>query len=195
MMRSSTVVFLGFISSFVIIGCNNADYSPKPRGFHRIELPEKEYQVSTTGCPFQFEVPEYAVLGKDDSDESQDCWLNMDFPKFNARLHISYFDINPNATFEELTEDARTFAFKHTAKATAIDQIVIKRDKQQVYGLKYYIKGNTASNIQFFVSDSTKHYLRAALYFNEKPHLDSIQPVLDFIRADIDHMIDSFEWK
>lgn len=185
------VVILG-----TIISCTNpSDYSPKPRGFFRISFPEKTYQEAKTGCPFTMDIPSYSVLRDDLTAGAQPCWKNLDFPDYNARLHISYFKISPQAPFSALTEDARTFAFKHTAKASAIDQRRISRPEDAVYGLTYYIKGNTASNLQFFVSDSTKHYLRAALYFNEKPNMDSIAPVLEFIQADVERMVHTITWK
>ncbi|WP_240458440.1 MULTISPECIES: hypothetical protein [Sphingobacterium] len=123
------------------------------------------------------------------------CWKNLDFPQFNARLHLSYFNIGPHSTLEQLTEDARTFVFKHTTMASAIEQKDIFIKEQNIYGLEYEIQGNTASNYQFFISDKSKHYLRGALYFNEKPHLDSIQPVLDFVKKDIRHLINSTKWQ
>lgn len=171
------------------------DYSPKPRGHFRIDFPEKAYQPIAAGCPFSFEIPAYSKLQEDLSPGAKPCWKNLDFPAYNARLHISYIPINEQAPLSQLTEDARTFAFKHTAKATAIDQSKINIPSKNIYGLTYYIRGNTASNLQFFVSDSSKNYLRAALYFNEKPNIDSIQPVLEFIRADVEHIISSFSWK
>lgn len=176
--------------------CSGGDYSPKPRGFFKIDFPEKSYtHLKAEGCPYSFEAPVYAMLVDDQSRDSEPCWKNLDFPQFNARLHISYFRISPKSPFEELTEDARTFAFKHTSKATAIDQQRIYRPDDRIYGLQYFIKGNTASNYQFYVSDSTTHYLRGALYFNERPHLDSIQPVLEFVREDIQHLINTLKWK
>lgn len=126
---------------------------------------------------------------------TQSCWKNVDFPQFNAKLHLSYFDIDKNITFAQLTEDARTFVFKHTAKATSIDQKKISRPAHKIFGLEYFIQGNTASNYQFYVSDSTQHYLRGALYFNEKPNLDSIKPVLEFLKMDIEHLISTIRWK
>ncbi|SFT01096.1 gliding motility lipoprotein GldD [Sphingobacterium wenxiniae] len=187
--------FFGILVSLASCGNQASDAMPKPRGFFRLYFPEKTYQPIEQGCPFSFEMPTYAVWAPDLSEKAKPCWKNLDFPNFNARLHISYFNITPEASFAELTEDARTFAFKHTAKATAIDQVVIHHTETDVHGILYEIRGNSASNVQFFVSDSTKHYLRGALYFNEKPHLDSIKPILDFIRADIDHLINTFSWK
>lgn len=186
------LVFLLLIS---FTACNNAEFSPKPRGFYRISFPEKTYLSIKEDLPYSFEIPSYATLNIDSSEGTNRYWKNLDFPTFNATLHISYFPISSKANLNQLTEDARTFAFKHSAKASAIDQITINKTHKNVYGLTYLIKGNTASNLQFFLTDSTNKYLRAALYFNEKPNLDSIQPVLDFLRRDIDHIVDTFEWK
>lgn len=181
---------------FVVISCQNTDYMPKPRGYHRIDFPERVYrEVEDDGCPFRFEVPLYSRLQDDHSRNAGPCWKNLDFPQFNARLHISYSAISADVPLMQLTEDARTFAFKHTAKATAIDSKDIRMSEHHVYGLEYGIKGNTASNYQFYVSDSTRHYLRGALYFNEKPNLDSIQPVLDFLTEDMRHLIRTLRWK
>ena len=92
-------------------------------------------------------------------------------------------------------EDARTFAFKHTVKATSIDEGVISYSDRKVYGIYYTIDGNAASSAQFFLTDSTKNYLRGALYFNTEPRLDSIQPVLTFVKKDMEVLIKSFRWK
>ncbi|GHE46271.1 gliding motility lipoprotein GldD [Sphingobacterium griseoflavum] len=185
----------GWFIISLLFACQAPDHSPKPRGFFRIDLPEKSYTVAATGCPFLFEQPTYAKLSPDQTDGAHPCWKNLDFPQFNARLHLSYFGINAEAPLKQLTEDARTFAFKHTTKATSIDQVKIHKPEKKLYGVTYLIHGNTASNLQFFVSDSSKHYLRGALYFHEKPHLDSIQPVLDFIQQDIEHLLHTFTWK
>jgi len=169
-------------------------YSPKPRGYHRIVFPEKAYHRYSADCPYTFDIPVYAAMEPDRSSDAQPCWMDIRFPQFNARIHLSYMPVLNRENFNELVEDARTFAFNHTVRATAIDQQRIRRPEADVYGLKYEIKGNAASSIQFFVTDSAKHYLRGALYFHEKPRLDSIQPVLDFIKADIDTLIHSLRW-
>lgn len=186
---------LVFIFSWILISCS-ADYSPKPRAYHRIDFPEKQYiQQQVDGCPFEFEIPAYSVLTNDVTRNSAPCWKNIDFKDYNARLHLSYFQISNNAPLSQLTEDARSFVFKHTSKATAIDQQSIEIPQHNVSGLEYNIKGNTASNFQFYVTDQQNHYLRGALYFNEKPNLDSIYPVLDFLKTDIKHIINTIRWK
>lgn len=179
---------------FSIYGCRQ-EYSPKPRGYFRISLPEKAYQPFTSQCPYTFDFPVYAEMVPDKSHDAQPCWMDVYFPEFNARIHLSYMPVTGADNLNKLTEDARTFAFNHTVKATAIDQQRIDIPEANVHGLKYSIKGNTASGVQFYLTDSTSHYLRGALYFNEKPRLDSIQPVLEFLRADIDTLIYSLRWK
>jgi gliding motility-associated lipoprotein GldD len=184
----------GLVLACFAVGCKQP-YSPKPRGYFRIVLPEKVYHPFSSDCPYVFDVPTYAQMEPDRSADAQPYWMDIHFPQFNARIHLSYMPISGRDNFNELVEDARTFAFNHTVRATAIDQQRISRPEANVYGLKYEIKGNTASNIQFFVTDSIHHYLRGALYFHEKPRLDSIQPVLDFIKADIDTLVHSLRWK
>lgn len=189
-------LFIVAIAAFLIAACGNNDYSPKPRGYHRIVFPEKEYELADiAGCPFSFEKPIYSVVKEDDKAPDQPCWKNLEFPQFNSKLHLSYYKISPKATLDELREDARTFVFKHTSKASAIDQASIFIPEHNIQGLEYIIQGNTASNYQFYLTDGKKNYLRGALYFNEKPNLDSIQPVLDFLKKDIKHLIHTVRWK
>ena len=179
----------------------NHDYSPKPRGYYRIVFPEKEYRPYTGTAPFSFLYPKYAVIDTDSTSRkstkliNMKSLLNMNFTQFNGTLHLSYESIASKKVFNELIEDAHSFAFKHTIKATSIDQGIIRYPDHNVYGIYYTIEGNAASSVQFFLTDSTKNYLRGALYFNNEPKLDSIQPVLTFVKKDVDLMIKSFRWK
>jgi gliding motility-associated lipoprotein GldD len=171
------------------------DYSPKPRGYFRIALPKKEYQEYGGGCPFVFQYPKYAVVEPDRKPGSEPCWLNVQFPQFNGTLHLSYEAITSKKKFDMLTEDSYKLASKHTVKATAIDQGVISNPFYKVYGIYYTIDGNNvASSAQFYLTDSTKNYIRGALYFNSEPRVDSLKPVLDFVKKDVDVMIKSFRW-
>ena len=184
-----------FLCLLAFSACNSNNYTPKPRGYFKIDFPAKSYQVYDNGCPFSFDYPHYANMAVDRSRGAEPCWYNLIFPQFNGRLHLTYYDVSSKKEYENLVEDARTFAFKHTVKANAIDQKIINYPEKKVYGIYYAIEGNTASSVQFFLTDSLKHYFRAALYFNEKPRYDSIQPVVSFIKKDLDRMISTFKWK
>lgn len=169
--------------------------TPKPKGYFRIDFPKKAYQTYNSNCPFTFEYPVYAKMVIDTDKNAQQCWNNLDFPQFNGQLHLTYHDVFSAKGYNKMTELARELAMKHTIKASAIDQKIINYPDKKVYGIYYAIEGNTASSVQFFLTDSAKHYFRGALYFNERPQYDSIQPVVKFIKKDIDRLIETFKWK
>jgi gliding motility-associated lipoprotein GldD len=188
--------FYLFLLTFAIASCaGSSDYSPKPRGYFRIEYPKKNYLSFNQNPHYSFDYPIYAKMLVDSSEMQQANWYNLSFPQFNAKLHISYYNFRTEEEFNKLVEDARKLAFKHTVKATGIDEGRINIPEKKVYGIYYSISGNTASSTQFILTDSTKNFLRGALYFNEKPQEDSIQPIIDFIKVDIDRMIKTFKWQ
>lgn len=172
-----------------------SNYTPKPRGYFRIEFSAKKYQNYKSNAPYSFDYPVYAQIQADTRKDAQPYWIDVAFPQFNGRIHVSYLAIKSPQMLNQLSEDARTFAFKHTVKATSIDEGIIYYPKKKVYGIYYTIEGNTASAVQFYLTDSSKNYLRGALYFNEQPRIDSIKPVLNFIKKDIDVFIKTFQWK
>jgi gliding motility-associated lipoprotein GldD len=181
------------ILSLTLAGCKQ-DYSPKPRGYFRIDLPDKQYVRFDSAYPYSFEYPVYAKVTADNRATSEPYWINIDFPQFQGRIYISYKPVKNNLT--EYLEDARTFVVKHIPKAEAIDDTLIYRPEDRVFGLVYYIQGSqAASPCQFFVTDSSANFLRGALYFNVSPNNDSLAPVLAFIEEDIRHMVDTFLWK
>lgn len=192
------IKFLVIIISLVtFVSCSNDDdddvFTPKPKGYYRIDFPEKKYVLYDSTCPYSFEIPNYSFIDNDKHLGADPCWLNINFPKFNAQIHLSYKIVTNN--LDTILDQSRDFAIKHQIKATGLDETVIIRDSAHVYGLVYDISGNTASNIQFYLTDSTHHFMRGALYFNAVPNIDSQKVVVDFIRKDIEHLITTFKWK
>lgn len=176
----------------LLLSCNNNNKSnPKPKAYFRIDLPEKDYIRYNDKCPYSFDYPEYSIILK--GKKSHPCWLSIYFPKNDATIYLTYKQVKGN--LKKLTEDTRDMVYKHTIKASAIKEKNYKNDSSNVYGILYNIKGNVASNVQFYMTDSTRHFLRGSLYFNNSPNKDSIAPVLNFIRKDIIHMIETTKWK
>jgi len=167
--------------------------TPKPKGYFRIDLPEKKYTMyQSPACPFQFEIPDYAVVENYRDSLAQPCWKYIQYPRFNAEIFLSYKEVDNNiSTF---LEDAHTLAYKHTVKAESIDETLIGTNNG-VSGIIYDIGGNAASSVQFYATDSTKHFIRGALYFNVSPQPDSLAPVIQFLREDIVRMITSLKFK
>ncbi len=184
-----------FLSLAFLIACSDS-HSPKPRGFFRIDLPEKEYVKFDSIFPYAFERPVYSRFEPDTREFAEPYWADLTFPQFRGAIHLSYKEVNSRDDLREYFEDARSFANKHIPKATAIRDELIIDEESQMYGMFYHLRGSeVASPIQFYVTDSTDHFLRGALYFNVTPNNDSLAPVIQFLEEDIRHMLNTMSWK
>jgi gliding motility-associated lipoprotein GldD len=168
-------------------------YTPKPRGYFRIEFPAKKYKKLDTPTPYTFQIPVYATTGHDPLNPDQPNWLTIEIPGNHAQIHLSYKKINNN--LETYIEESRTLAYKHSQKASSIEEQLFINPSQKVYGTIYTIKGNAASPMQFYLTDSIHHFLRGSLYIKEIPNSDSLQPVIKFLNQDVLQLIKTTEWK
>lgn len=185
-------IIYSFAIAFAFLSCNDSTL-PKPIGYYRIDLPEKEYNsIDSLPYPFIIELPQYAYpnLKRTKKDSN---FFNIDFPRFGARLHMSYAEVDTN--LPTLLEDSRTLVFKHSIKAQDISERLFHNNREKVYGILYGISGNAASSTQFFLTDSSNYFLRGALYFNVQTNPDSLEPVIDYIRNDVVHLMENFKWK
>lgn len=177
----------------LLTACSN-NYTPKPRGYFRFDLPEKEYQIfDSLGCPYSFQYPTYAILRADRFYNSEPYSFNLEFPAYKATLHLSYKKLNNN--LERITEHVHSFLYKHSIKADAIVPSLYDNPERHITGFLYDIGGNAASSVQFYVTDSTHHFLRGALYFYSTPNRDSLAPLIDFFREDIQYLMETVEFK
>ena len=181
----------------MFISCNSV-YTPKRRGYFKIDFPRHQYQVfDQPGFPYTFEYPVYANVVRDssffDTVPENPYWINIDFPRFNGRIYVSYKAIGPNK-FEKPRDDAFKMTFKHTLKASSIDQTVIQTPNG-IGGIYFHVGGNAATANQFFVTDTTRNFLRGALYFNTAPNEDSLGIVNQFLEKDMQHLINTFKWR
>jgi gliding motility-associated lipoprotein GldD len=178
----------------VVLTCCQDSYVPKPRGYYRIDFPAKEYRLFDTTFPYTFEYPVYGKIVRDSSRGAEPFWFNIVYHPYNAQLHISYKSIKGNLA--SYLNDAHTLVNKHIPKANAISQREYVDTVENVFGLVYEISGSdAASTYQFYLTDSTKNFVRGALYFDLVPNNDSLAPVIDFLKKDVEHMITTFRWK
>ena len=194
------IFFLFFVPCFLyLFSCNTNYTADKKRGYFRIDLPKKEYRIfDTLDYPYSFEYPVYAHVTGDstffDGKPENPWWINIDFPQFNGRIFVSYKEIGKNK-FDSLVNDAFKLSYKqHTYKASAIEDSAIVTPNN-VHGMYFTLAGNTATANQFFLTDSTRHFLRGALYFAATPNEDSIGIVNDFLKKDLLHLINTLKWK
>jgi gliding motility-associated lipoprotein GldD len=200
----------------LLIAACDRPFTPKERGYFRIDFPERSYQsFDEPGYPYAFEYPVYGRIAKDSSifDDNPDnpYWINVEFPQFNGRIYLSYktiggysvykvrrggrySDSTVTNTFEGLRDEAYRMTFKHTLKASGIADSVF-RNGNGVSGVYFRLEGDAATSRQFFVTDSTRHFLRGALYFDSSPNADSLSVVNDFLEQDVMRLIGSLRWK
>ena len=198
LMQLKTIIFIACLS-FIFSSCEDTIYMPKPRGFPKVVYPERSYQnFEETYCHFSFEYPKYIQIIQDTSFFNEKpvdpCWFDMYFPDFDARIHCSYYPIDTKNSYEKLREDAFRMAIEHSVKADYIDELPIRKPDGTI-GFIFDLDGPVASPFQFYLSDSTKHFIRGALYFNTKSRPDSLAPITNFIKKDIMHMVNSFKWE
>jgi len=184
-----------------------------PKDIFKIDFPQHSYQTfNEPGFPYSFEYPSYATISKQvDSSGQQPYWLNIEFNQFNGKIYLSYKSVNGYSvykiktqqgykdslsknSFDQLRDEAFNMTYKHTIKASGIVDSFF-RNKPGYAGMYFYVAGNAATSKQFFVTDSVKHFLRGALYFDATPNEDSIRVVSDFLEADVKHLIQTLTWK
>ncbi len=195
----------------------NAPYISKKRGYFNIELPKRGYQkFEREGFPYSFEYPVYAKIIQDstffDSNPENPYWINIDFPAFRGRIFLSYKIIGGKALyrvkqadgkykdslgtniFDKMVADAFTLTNKNDVVSSSIKDSLM-HTPNNITGVFFKVGGNAATAKQFFLTDSTKNFIRGALYFDVTPNADSLMPVQDFLQADMEHIINTFQWK
>lgn len=192
-------IYLFLLSCILFFpSCNSSYTQGKKKGYFKIDFPEKKYQVfNWPGYPYRFEYPAYASVIKDTTffdDKAGDYWINIDIPQLAGRIHISYKSISDQNNFDSLVRDGFKMAYKqHVNMATGINDSLM-HTPNGVEGIYFSLGGNTATANQFFLTDSTRHFLRGALYFDAAPNADSLSIVNEFLKRDLQHLINTLQW-
>ena len=192
-MNKYIIILLSCVA--ILTGCGKKA-QPKPYGYFRIDIPEHEYVEMTNLGPYSIEASIYCQPDKSDNTHATEAdeWINLVYPTINAKIHLSYKRINAS-TFQQVTEESHSLAYKHTVRADAIQESYYGNDTTRVYGILYEMKGNAASPAQFYVTDSVSNFLRGSLYFNHTPNADSIAPAANYVLQDMIHMIETLRWR
>lgn len=199
-MQNHVFILLGLI---LLVACQDSDdvaYSPKPRMYPYVELPDAHYQTvnGKSDCGFTFRKSTHArIVDREmffNEKLPDNCWFDLTYPAMNASVHFTYYPIGKNHTFDALSSESFQMVYEHSAVASGIEETPILEDGR-VRGMSFELKGPVASPYQFFLSDTTNHFFRGALYFHAQPNPDSIAPVLEYIHTDMDTLIKSLQWQ
>jgi gliding motility-associated lipoprotein GldD len=191
--------FISILLLAFLMACGEDEYTPKPRGYYQIYLPDKEYtSFDKPDYPYSFEYPVYGTIEKDtlffNEKTENPWWININFKDLGGKVYISYKEINSLHPLSKLLEDSYQMSHYHTKRADYINEPEF-HTANQVHGIYYEVGGNAASAFQFYATDSHRHFIRGALYFDTTPNVDSLKPVNKFLREDIQHLIQTLKWR
>lgn len=175
--------------------CESQDYVPKPKGFNRIDLPPHRYVSLQGDYPYDFEHSAHAVIRKDTFARAEPYWIYVYYPELKANVQLTYKTVNKDPKrFQELVNDAYKLASKHQIKAEAIEEMVMKTPSGKTANL-FQLEGEVPSQFQFYVTDTTTHFFRGALYFQTATKNDSLAPVIEYVKEDIVHLVNTLKWE
>jgi gliding motility-associated lipoprotein GldD len=184
--------------TLMFVSCRPNTPIPKPKGYFRYEFPEHAYQTfDSTSFPFTFEYPVYGKVTEDanlNRAENSPYWINVTFPQWDATIYLSYKEITTENTLDKLVAESYKLSSKHDVRADYINTPQFKT-RNGLSGVFYNVGGNAASAYQFFITDKTKHFLRGALYFNVPPNADSLMPATEFLKKDMEQLVETLRFK
>ena len=166
------------------------DPVPKEKAYFRIDMPQQEFAAWEGEC-FKAELPVYSAMAKHMSGEQ--CWQDWKFAEQRAQVYLTYKPVHSD--LGRLIEDAHDFKGKHRSKAVRIKSDRVLRDSSRVFGTMFTVDGDVASPMVFYLTDSTSHFLYGSLYFNCRPNADSLAPLTERLRSDIEHFAATLEWR
>lgn len=192
--RNISQGILLLITAAFFFSCES-EYIPKPKGYNRIDLPEHSYQQLTAAHPYTFEYSSHAVILKDSSYIAEPHWIDIYYPEFKSNIQITYKPIKKaSKSFDDLIGDSHKLASKHNVKAYSIDEGVIKTANGNTATI-FELEGQVPSQFQFYVTDSTNHFMRGAVYFRTATKNDSLAPVIEYMKMDVMHLLNTLKWK
>lgn len=171
------------------------DYLPKPLGYNRLELPPAEYEVVADTLPYSFEYSRHANLLADTSYIRERFWIEIYYPQLKANIHVTYKEIkNSDQLLKEFLDDSYTLTAKHQIKAYAINEVITKTPSGKTAVIAE-LEGEVPSQFQFTITDSTRNFVRGAVYFNTQIANDSLAPAIEYMKNEAMHFINTLEWK
>lgn len=181
------ILAFSLTAAFTTAACKD-DAVPKPSSYLRLDYPVAEYAAFENHCPYGFEMNAAAVI-----KEKQPCSFTVDYPKMKATVYLSYKPVQND--INTLLRDAQKLTYEHVIKADNIVEQPYINPNKKVYGMFYQVGGNAATNTQFYVTDSTRHFITGSVYFYAKPNFDSIMPAANYIKNDMQRLMETIYWK
>jgi gliding motility-associated lipoprotein GldD len=193
MNKCLTASFL--ICLFVLFACSDENPVPKPSTYLRMNLPEHSYRVYKSGCPYSMKLSNIYAPSNVEFPQSNYCVESIDLGPLNGTLFMYYINLPSKDSLAEIINFANDKVDEHKIKADKINFEQIIQPNKRVFGTFFELKGNVATNFQFYLTDSSTHFVRAEVLLNCRPNYDSLRPTLDYLKKDLMELVQHFEWK
>ena len=189
----SKTLFL-FLLVLFVSSCGGGEISiPKPPTYLRMNLPNHNYKLYNSVCPYTFEISEIFQVDDVNDETGQTCHKEIKLGPLNGVIHFSYINmVEPLSRYVNYSNDK---VDEHKIKANSIEDLKIIRKKDRVFGTFFELKGDVATPFQFYLTDSTKRFVSGVVYFNSVPNYDSLKPSLDYLKLDLMKLVNTFKWK
>jgi gliding motility-associated lipoprotein GldD len=180
---------------FFLLSCGGGDYLPKPKGYNRIDLPYRAFANLEEGKPYTFQYSVHARVEPDSFNLAETSWINLNYTSLGGKVHLTYLELDTKGKdIKTVVNDAINLTAKHQIKAYGIEESIMMTPKGYT-GVVAELTGEVPTQFQFFVTDSTRNFLRGALYFDTALKNDSLAPAIEYIKIDMAHLINTLEFK
>lgn len=174
--------------------CNDANPVPKPSTFLRTEFPEHTYRPYLSPQNFSFSLADLYMPKTFEQAKSNYSVQEIDLGPINGTLFLYYLRLSSKDSLSEIINFANDKVDEHKIMADKIDFEQIIEPQKSVFGTFFELKGNVATNFQFYLTDSSQHFLRGEILLNCRPNYDSLRPTLQYLKTDLQTLIKSFKW-
>lgn len=176
------------VGALIFLASCGPDPVPKPKAMLRLDYPSHAYRMLESHCPFTFE---YNRLARREGQGG--CNMVLDYTPMKGSIYLTYKTVEGN--LNQLLSDAQKLSYEHVVKADNILEQPYVDPDHKVYGMFYEVKGDAASQSQFYVTDSVSHFVTGSVYFYARPNYDSILPAAAYLQNDIRRLMESIRWK
>jgi len=182
-----------YLSYFICLFLSCNEYTPRPAAYPRVDRPGFDY-LRFDNTAFSFLYPADAKIEEVKIGDKSGYWFNILYTQYNATVYCTYLTIDKRSLTKAL-DDSYQLAYTHTSKAEGISQSEYTDSLNHKTGIIYDIKGLVAVPVQFYITDNNSNFLRGSLYFDQQVNVDSVAPIVNYIRADIVSLMESLKWK
>ena len=188
-------ILFTILVTIIFYACKNDSPVPKPPTYLRTEFPEHTYRMVSNDCPYELKLAEIYNYKPCIFEKSNFCMQQIDLGPLNGSLFLYYIRIPSKDSLPAIINYANDKVDDHKIKADKIDFTqLIDRDKR-VFGTFFELKGNVATNFQFYLTDSTNNFLRGEVLLNCRPNYDSLRPSLEYLKRDLLELVNNFKWQ